>query len=262
MPELAEIEAYRRLAEWRALRRDIGAVAASDAWYLKGGITEAGLVDALVGRQFTEAQRRGKLLMLETSGDGPVLGLRFGMTGRLVVDGTPGVDELWWAPNRPDPRWDRFAVHFADGGALIVSDPRRLGGALLDPALSRLGPDALTVRPAELRRALAGSRAPLKARLMDQAHLAGVGNLTADEALWRAGLSPTRPAQSLSDTELRRLHRHLHATLVDLIAHGGSHTGALLAERHPGGRCPKDHAALVRATVGGRTSWYCPLHQR
>jgi formamidopyrimidine-DNA glycosylase len=262
MPELAEVESYRRLAEDRALCRDIGAVTADDPWYLKGGIAATGLADAIVGRCFISARRRGKLLLLATSDAGPVVGLRFGMSGRLVVDGTPGVGELWWAPRREDVRWDRFAVRFADGGALVMSDPRRLGGVLLDPVEDRLGPDALTVRPAELRRALTGSKAPLKARLLDQAHLAGVGNLTADEALWRAGLSPTRPAGSLSDSELRRLHRHLHATLVDFVGGGGSHTGRLMPERRPGGHCPKDHAPLVRATVGGRTSWYCPLHQR
>jgi formamidopyrimidine-DNA glycosylase len=262
VPELPEVESYRRLAEDRALRRPIAAVDAGDAWYLKGGVTGASLTAALVGRRFTSAHRRGKLLLLATSDGGPVLGLRFGMSGRLVVDGTPGVDELWWAPNRHDPRWDRFAVRFTDGGSLAMSDPRRLGGVTLDPAEDRLGPDALTVRPSELRRAVAGSRAPLKARLLDQAHLAGVGNLIADEALWRAGLSPTRPAGSLSGAEVRRLHRHLRATLQDFMGAGGSHTGRLMAERRPGGHCPKDHAPLVRATVGGRTSWYCPLHQR
>jgi formamidopyrimidine-DNA glycosylase len=262
MPELAEVESYRRLAEERALRREIGGVVADDGWYLKGGTTASALDDALTGRQFISARRRGKLLLLATSGAGPVVGLRFGMSGRLVVDGTPGVGELWWAPRRDDVRWDRFTVRFTDGGSLVMSDPRRLGGVLLDPPEDRLGPDALTVRPAELRQAVAGTSVALKARLLDQAYLAGVGNLTADEALWRAGLSPLRPAGSLSDSELRRLHRHLHATLVDFLMAGGSHTGRLMPERRPGGRCPKDHAALVRATVGGRTSWYCPLHQR
>jgi formamidopyrimidine-DNA glycosylase len=262
VPELPEVESYRRLAEARALDRVIQGVDAADGWYLKGGITGTSLADALVGRRFVSARRRGKLLLLATSDGGPVLGLRFGMSGRLVVDGTPGVEELWWSPRRQDVRWNRFAVRFSDGGALIMSDPRRLGGVLLDPDEDRLGPDALTVRPADLRKAVAGSTAPLKARLLDQAHLAGVGNLIADEALWRAGLSPNRPAGSLSDAELRRLHRHLRATLVDFMGGGGSHTGHLMAERHPGGQCPKDHTPLVRATVGGRTSWYCPLHQR
>jgi formamidopyrimidine-DNA glycosylase len=268
MPELAEVEAYRRLAEGSALDRPIAVVVAPDAWYLKGGATAAALSAALVGRRLERAERKGKLLMLPTSDDGPVLGLRFGMSGRLVVDGTAGVDDLWYASNRDDFRWDRFALAFDDGGRLVMRDPRRLGGVSLDPGLDRLGPDALTITAAQLRRALAPTRAgtgatvALKARLMDQSRLAGVGNLAADEILWRAGLDPTRPASSLSDADLRRLHRHLRATLRDFIEHGGSHTGELMAHRHPGGLCPKDGTALVRATVATRTTWWCPKHQR
>jgi formamidopyrimidine-DNA glycosylase len=261
MPELPEVETYRRLAEHLALDRPIDGVDASDTWYLKGATTEAALEASLIGRRFTAARRRGKLLLLDTDSEGPVLGLRFGMSGRLVVDGTVGVEDLWYSPRNLEVRWNRFAVRFADGGALVMSDPRRLGGVQLDPFEDRLGPDVLTIKPAELRTALAGSKAPLKARLLDQAHLAGIGNLIADEVLWRAGLSPLRPAGSLDDGELRRLHRYLRATVNDFLLDGGSHTGKLMTERHPGGHCPKDHTALLRATVGGRTSWYCPLHQ-
>jgi formamidopyrimidine-DNA glycosylase len=262
MPELPEVESYRRLAERLALGRPIEGIDGRDTWYLKGSTTEAGLHAALVGRSFTAARRRGKLLMLDTDGGGPVLGLRFGMSGRLVVDGVVGVEDLWYSPRSLEVRWDRFRVRFADGGSLVMSDPRRLGGVQLDPLEERLGPDALSLRLPELRRALAGSTAPLKARLLDQAHVAGVGNLIADEVLWRAALSPLRPAGSLDDRQLRRLHRQLRATVAEFIEAGGSHTGKLMAERHPGGHCPKDHAALLRATVGGRTSWYCPVHQK
>jgi formamidopyrimidine-DNA glycosylase len=260
VPELPEVESYRRLAERLALGRVIGAVEAPDAWYLKGGLTASSAADMLVGLQFVEADRRGKLLMLRTDGGGPVVGLRFGMTGRLVVDGVAGVDELWWAPKREEIRWCRFGVRFTDGGGLAMQDPRRLGGVMLDPSEDRMGPDALTVTLGVFRRALAASSAPLKAWLLDQSRVAGVGNLIADEVLWRAGLLPQRPARSLTDAEVRRLHRHLRATLNDLLQ-GGSHTGDLMAERHPGGVCPKDGALLLRATVGGRTTWYCPAHQ-
>jgi formamidopyrimidine-DNA glycosylase len=109
---------------------------------------------------------------------------------------------------------------------------------------------------------LAGSAAPLKARLLNQSCLAGVGNLIADEVLWRAGLAPVRPAASLSRNEVRRLHRHLGRTIADLIERGGSHRGDLMEQRHPGGICPRDGTALARSTVGGRTSWWCPAHQR
>ena len=114
---------------------------------------------------------------------------------------------------------------------------------------------------AGLGRALAGSSAPLKACLLDQSRVAGIGNLIADEVLWRAGLSPLRPAASLTPAEVRRLHRHLGGTLADLTGRGGSHLGDLMDERHRGGVCPKDGNPLSRSTVGGRTTWWCPTHQ-
>jgi formamidopyrimidine-DNA glycosylase len=266
MPELAEVEAYRRLAEERALGRVVASVVAGDSWYLKGGTTAEGLAAALAGRAFVAARRVGKLLLLDVEGDGGlpgvVLGLRFGMTGRLVVDGRAGVEHLRHSGVRQREAWDRFVVVFAAGGDLRMRDPRRLGGVELDPSEGRLGPDALTVGPAALARALAGSSAPLKARLMDQARLAGLGNLAVDELLWRAGLDPARPAGSLSPVEHRRLHRHLRQTMTDLLERGGSHQGQVVPERRPGGVCPRDGTPLVRRTVGGRTTWSCPLHQR
>jgi formamidopyrimidine-DNA glycosylase len=153
-------------------------------------------------------------------------------------------------------------VAFTDGGDLLVHDPRLLGGVSLDPDEDRLGPDALSVTAAQLRDLLAGSAAPLKARLMDQARLAGVGNLLADEILWRASLSPRRRAGSLTPAELRRLHHHLRTTLDELSARGGSHMGDLMLARERGGRCPRDGAELMRATVGGRTTYWCPRHQK
>lgn len=261
MPELPEVEAYRRLAA-AALGRPVAGVDAPDAWFLKGGLDAGSAAAALTGRTFTGVRRRGKLLLLDTSGGGPVLGLRFGMTGRLVVDGRAGVDRLLYSSAAGLSTWDRFSVRFADGGDLRVHDPRRLGGVLLDPDESRLGADVLSVTPAGLRAAMGRSTAPLKARLMDQAHLAGVGNLLADETLWRAGLDPHRPAGSLTPAEMRRLHRHLRAAVDDLIARGGSHSGDLMPARTPGGTCPRDGAPLSRATVGGRTTWWCPAHQR
>ena len=260
MPELPEVEAYRQLAAASALDRTITAVSAPDGWILKRGLTAAGVTAGLAGRRFVAARRIGKLLLLDTEA-GPTLGLRFGMTGRLLVDDRAGVDALLYTSARDEPGWNRFAVQFADSGHLRLQDPRRLGGVELDPDETRLGPDALALSPADLGRALRGSRAPLKARLMDQQRVAGVGNLLADEILWRAGLAPMRDAGSLTAAELRRLHRHLRATVVDLMGRGGSHMGDLMVHRQPGGLCPKDGKPLARIAVRGRSTWWCPGHQ-
>ncbi len=151
---------------------------------------------------------------------------------------------------------------FADGGRLVVHDPRRLGGVSLDPDVSGSAPmPPRSERPA-WSRALAGSSAPLKARLLDQSRIAGIGNLIADEVLWRCRAVAVATGRiALVRSRSRRLHRHLGRTLSDLTERGGSHLGDLMDERHPGGICPRDGTPLRRATVGGRTSWWCPAHQ-
>lgn len=234
-----------------------------DRRFVRGHSSPRHLTAALAGVSFTCARRHGKLLVLEMDGPGAGrrLGLRFGMTGRLLLDGRAGVERLVYSSERDVSAWDRFTVRFRDGGQLVVRDPRLLGGVELDPDESLLGPDALVVTAAQLRRALEHSVVALKTRLMDQHRLAGVGNLIADELLWRASLAPQRRSGSLTSAEHRRLHRHLHETLEELIRRGGSHLGDLMPERVPGGRCPRDGTELVRSTVGGRTSWWCPRHQ-
>lgn len=266
MPELLEVEAYRRLAE-EVVGRRIAEVEAPDAWFCKGGTSAAGLADALVGGRVAGARRRGKLLLLDVAADGvpgapTVLGLRFGMTGRLLVDGHDVVGHLEYGSDRGLPEWDRLTLRFADHGELRVSDPRRLGGVELDPDEGRLGPDAASITAAPLRDALVGSTAPLKARLLDQSRVAGLGNLLVDETLWRAGLDPARPAGGLDQVERRRLLRTLRRVVDELGSRGGSHTGDLMEARVRGGVCPRDGTPLERRTVGGRTTYSCPRHQR
>jgi formamidopyrimidine-DNA glycosylase len=259
VPELLEVESYRVAAE-RAVGREVAAVDAPDAWYLKGGLGAAELTDVLVGARVVAARRHGKLLLVPLD-VGPVLGLRFGMTGRLVVDGEAPIERLEYSSDRVDPTWERFALRFADGGSLVVVDPRRLGGVALDPDTSALGPDAATLRAAELRRAVQGRRAPLKAVLLDQAAVAGLGNLLVDETLWRAGIAPTRAADSLDRAECAALARTVRATVRDLGRRGGSHTGDLQVARARGSLCPRCGAPLRRDTVGGRTTYWCPVDQ-
>lgn len=261
MPELLEVETYRRQAE-RVVGRTIGAVDAPDAWYVKGCAPEE-VVAAATGRRVAGARRRGKLLVLDLDGSGGIrLGLRFGMTGRLVVDGRADIERLEYASRRDDPAWDRFALHFTDGTDLRVRDPRRLGGVSLDPDEDRLGPDALTATRDDVARALGDSVAPLKARLLDQSRLAGLGNLLVDEVLWRAGLDPARPAGGLDGDEVAALHRAIGEVLAELGARGGSHTGDLREAAALDGLCPRDGGALVRRRIGGRTTLSCPVHQR
>ncbi len=260
MPEILEIEQYRQASE-AAVGHRIVAVDAPDPWFLKGGLDASTLRDAVQGRTVTAARRRGKLLLLDLD-DGAVLGLRFGMTGRLVVGGAAAVDKLESGRREVVPEWERVRLVLDAGPTVAVDDPRRLGGVVLDPDEDALGPDALALTRDELRAVLRDARTPLKARLMDQSRLAGLGNLLTDEALWRAGLDPRREAGSLDARAVGRLHRAIVETLADLGERGGSHTGDLMTARVRGGSCPRDGAPLVRSTVGGRTTYHCPRHQR
>lgn len=262
MPEILEAEQARALIEARALRRPIASVHAPDAWFLKRGLTPGAARRALRDRTFVTARRRGKLLLVDTDGGGPVLGLHLGMSGRVLIDGEAAGDPLLYASNRDAPEWRRFGVRFADGGALYLRDPRRLGAVELDPDEERLGVDAFSLTRAQLRTALERSRAPVKGVLMDQQRIAGLGNLLTDEALWRAGIDPARPAHTLDDDEIARLHRAVRSTLRVLGRRGGSHTGDHMPARYPGAVCPDDGAPLQRRTVAGRTTFSCPVHQR
>lgn len=260
MPELLEIESYRRLAE-HAVHREVAAVDAPDDLILRHGLSADVVRDALVGSTFERVRRTGKVLFLDTD-RGHTLALRFGMTGLLDLDGSFVIDELEYGSNRRDPRWVRFSVLFTDGGALRLHDARRLGGVELDMDESRLGVDATVVTEEQLAGLVGTSQAAVKSRLMDQARLAGLGNLLTDDVLWRAGIHPARPAASLSSDEVHALHAAIGATLAELGERGGSHLGDLQPHRRPGAYCPLDGAPLERCTIGGRTTYLCPKHQR
>ncbi|MEM9034353.1 MAG: DNA-formamidopyrimidine glycosylase family protein [Actinomycetota bacterium] len=259
MPEIIEVELYRRLADERAVGRTVEAIQADDEWFLKGDTTAAALEAALLGATVTGTRRIGKLMLVDL--DTTTLGLRYGMTGRLLVDDEAAIAQLEYSSDRNDPAWDRFSMTFDDGGRLVVRDPRRLGGVELEPDESKLGLDAATIDASGLTGVLGSSTAPLKARLMDQARLAGLGNLLVDETLWRVGLSPVREAGSLSGEEIGRLADGIRSTIADLTERGGSHTGDLHDERHRDGHCPITGAPLRRETVGGRTTYWCPERQ-
>jgi formamidopyrimidine-DNA glycosylase len=259
VPEILEVEAARRVLETRGLEREITKVHAPDSWFLKRGTTAAALRHALVGNAFTAARRRGKQIVLDTGDPETRIGVHLGMSGRVLVDGEEAGDPLVYASNRRTPKWHRFGVHFADGGEMMLRDPRRLGAVELNPDETRLGPDALSLTRLEFERAIAGRVAPVKAVLMNQSRIAGLGNLLADEALWRAGIDPARPVETLDAAQRARLFRAVRDTVRVLDRRGGSHTGDL--PREAGVPCPRDGAPLRRSTVAGRTTFSCPAHQ-
>jgi formamidopyrimidine-DNA glycosylase len=247
MPELPEAERARQQIE-RALGREIVAVDDTDSYVCRPH-APGEIAAALVGRRLTAAHRRGKFLWVETDG-GPDLGLHLGMAGRISVDEPPAQN-----------RWDRFVLEFADGGRLALRDKRRLGRAVIEPDFSHVGPDAAEVSRDMFRARVGRGTVALKAKLLDQSAIAGVGNLLADETLWRARLSPRRVAGELTSEELDDLRRKLRAATRDAIREGGVHTGRFVQARGRGGSCPRCGSDLERATIGGRTTYWCPVCQ-
>jgi formamidopyrimidine-DNA glycosylase len=265
MPELPEVETARRLIAEEALDRRIVDVDDTDTFVCRPH-SPGEIRGALTGRTLIAARRRGKAMWCETSDDGPDLGIHLGMGGRIVVTSPDG--QVGWGgePFRrdaqpPKAEWDRFTLTFADGGSLVLFDKRRLGRVRLNPDIDALGPDAATVTPAEFRDLITGGSVAVKARLLDQSKISGVGNLLADEILWNARVSPAARTGSLQAQDADRLYRALGAALDSALAKGGVHTGDVIAARHPGGTCPRCGAEMRHGTVSGRSTWWCSREQ-
>ncbi|GIF73681.1 Fpg/Nei family DNA glycosylase [Asanoa siamensis] len=266
MPELPEVENARTVIARAGLHRRIVDVDDHDTWVCRPhppGQIRAALVD----RELTVAHRRGKSMWCETSEDGPVLGIHLGMSGKIVVadaDGTEVDGGDYWERGRAagDYRYARFALTFADGGRLMLVDPRRLGRIRLDPPIEELGPDATAITPEQFRAMLGRGTAPVKARLLDQHAVAGIGNLLADDILWRAKVHPGRPVDELTTDDVSALLRATRYAIRTSVRDGGVHTLGSLKLRGPDGRCPRDGSPSEHGVYGGRTTWFCPVDQR
>ena len=268
MPELPEVEiAARRLRESLAGRR-IAAVRIVDPKLLANA-APAALAAALEGSVIDRVERRGKYLLLH-AGSGPVLLVHLRMTGRFLF-----VEQAPETPGHPF----RCLFQLAEGGVALFRDPRRfarfelredVGGA----PLAALGPDALVEPPdaARLGQLVAGRRQSIKALLMDQRRLAGLGNICAIEILYRAAIAPDRPAGELAPGELASLAEIFPAYLEWAIARQERRELVYLGERgaenvftiyrrrgEPGPRCG---TAIARRVLAGRGTYFCPGCQR
>ena len=257
MPEGLEAEIWRTAIEDTVGRRIV------DAW-VDERVAAPDFVRAVVGVRVTDVRRAGKVVVIDTTG--PSIGLHFGMTGRIVVDGRSAIGRLEYASNRDDATWDRLLV-WTDRRrirvpAIRMNDPRRFGRVSLDPDLDHLGVDIFAVSKSLLAPRLARRRTPVKAALLDQTVVAGLGNLCADEVLWWAGIDPRRAADSLRPDEVAALTSAIRRRLPIMLRRGGSTTGTIDPEtRRSLGLCPRDGGQLIRDVVGSRTTVWCGRHQ-
>ena len=259
MPEGLEAEIWR-IACKRLVGRTIAKADVDDR------VVADGFIANVTGATIEGIRRRGKIVLVDT--DRATIGLHFGMTGRLIVDGVAPIEQLAYSSGRDDPAWDRLVVYTARGGravppALRFNDPRRLGLVSLDPDLGHLGVDYAEVTPKRLAAALDGRHGVLKSVLLDQHVVAGLGNLCVDEMLWWAELDPRRPADSLSAPEIERLAVVIRRRLPIMFSRGGSTEGVLNPSvRSACPPCERDGTPLERVVIGGRTTVWCRAHQR
>ncbi|WP_419163585.1 bifunctional DNA-formamidopyrimidine glycosylase/DNA-(apurinic or apyrimidinic site) lyase [Candidatus Palauibacter sp.] len=283
MPELPEVETMRRDLGPLLLGRRIERVRAYHDDLILGGMTPSAFRRAVRGRTFGPVGRRAKYLLFPLHAPGDVqdppeclMRVQVRMTGRFAV-----------AVNRPDSsefRHPGIDIALDDGRTLYYDDVRRLGGFdVLTPEAwkaraAELGPEPLdrSFRAATFARILTPLRAPIKNVLLDQRRLAGLGNIYASEALYRARIDPRRPAGSLEMTETRRLHRAVRAVLRDALdsagttlrdyravnGRSGSFQTRLLVYQREGAACPGCGRPVVRIVQAGRSSFFCPNCQR
>jgi len=258
VPELADVEHFRQTFRRYAAGKAVSSVVA-DPTILRNAAVQS-LQQALRGRRFDEPDRHGKWLICWT--DGPALLLHFGMTGDLV-----------WSGDEPERhRHDRLVLEFAEGGELRYRNMRKLGGVWLahdrgevERILGGLGPDALAVSRKVFAERLARRRGGVKAALMDQRFVAGIGNILADEILWQARLHPRRRLESLTDAERGRLYTDTRGVLrdavrgYDYVARKRSWLSHVRGS--PEAACPRCGTRLARIVAAGRTTYFCPTCQ-
>ncbi|MEV7452371.1 Fpg/Nei family DNA glycosylase [Streptomyces nigra] len=255
MPELPDVEGFRGVLRTCAQGRTVRRIEVRDPGVLHG-VDARRLREALEGRRITGAERHGKWLLARTGG--PTLALHFGMTGSLVCAG----------PDDPVDPHDRVLFTLSGDRRLRYRDQRKLRGLWLAEdesdvvrLLAGQGPDALDVDRERFEEALRGRRGTVKGVLLDQSAVAGLGNLLADEILWRARLSPDRPVRELTDSDRGGLYRQMRRTLRSAVPTGRVPPRAswLTGRRDdPDPRCPRCRAPLRRTRVAGRTTVWCP----
>ena len=271
----------RPIADVRLLRREVVAMQDDPPGGFSrarteqpGPIRRVPKQDLLAGQRIERVCRHGKQLAL-VSDAGRVLNVHLGMTGQFLCS---GAGQRLAQPDHVHVVW-----RLGDGGRLAFRDPRRFGGIwtcrdeadLLSRRWGILGPDAATIRASDLAAGLRASRRSIKAALLDQRVIAGVGNIYADEALFRARILPQRPGGSLTGAEVAVLCRAIRAILRDAIEAGGStlrdyrdaegRAGGY-QERHSvygrgGQACRVCSGMLGSAVIGQRTTVWCPACQ-
>jgi formamidopyrimidine-DNA glycosylase len=276
VPELPEVETIRRQLEPWVTGRTVKRARVFDPLTV-APLSPAGFVRRMAGRRIKTLTRRGKYLFFELSGGGALM-VHLRMTGRLTRfdagEAHPG----------KGTRHLRLILELDDGSAVTLHDQRRFGKALIlsrdecETLSRRIGPEPLEreFNARSLAEILRNRKRAVKSVLLDQQLIAGIGNIYADEALFRAGIHPERPAGEISLEETERLVRAIKQTLRDAIRLEGSSIDTyrtaggrrgrfqetFRVHRRAGEPCPACGGTVVKIRVGGRGTYFCPACQK
>ena len=260
MPELPEVETFKRYLDNTSLHQRITNVEVQDAYVLKR-VSARQLARRLKGCRFESSHRHGKHLFVRV-GDELWLRVHFGMTGSFEY---VNHDEV-------APKTARVIFRFANNCRLVFDDQRKFGEIELIADINEflqtryLGPDALDVNLSKFKEIIGKHRGALKGILLSQQFIAGIGNLYADEILFRARMHPATKSAGLRKKDLSRLFRATRYVLQKAIVLKTDFNRLpkswLLLHRGKRGRCPHCGRALKSATIGGRTSWFCEHCQK
>lgn len=255
MPELPDVEGFRRVFDEHARGRRVRRVRVRDPQVVHE-VSGRTFERHLRGMRFSKPRRHGKWLIAPLAGSDSSVLMHFGMTGSL----------RWVNPGEQDHRHDRVCF-VLDEGEVRYRDMRKLTGLRLARSaedtqrmLGNLGPDAEQVSRADFCARLGGSRRRVKAALLDQAVIAGLGNLLVDEILWRAKIHPRTSTADLTAAECGRVHAAMGRVLRQSIPTGRvpPRTSWLTGRRdEPAGSCPRCGTTLDRGRAGGRTTVWC-----
>jgi formamidopyrimidine-DNA glycosylase len=259
VPELPELEVFKRYVDSTSLHQDIEMVEVKNGKIL-GGVTAGGLKRRLEGRKFESTRRHGKHLFVELD-EGPWLLLHFGMTGGLN----------YYEDAVEEPTHARVLISFRNGYHLAFDDQRLFGKVDLidDPddyvQVHKLGPDPLDLDLPVFRERLEGRRGEIKATLMNQRVFAGIGNIYSDEILFQVRLHPKTSVGRLDESSLHGLHEQTGRVLRAAIERGADPGGLpawfLLPHRQEGADCPRGNGTVLKTKAAGRTAYYCPTCQ-